>query len=359
MKRPSRAGVKSAPSSGTRFARKTAGRGANGASRACEVSDPAPELTRNATSTKRARTKRIREVLDEDKDQKGQGRSMSTFAEGDERPGAKAPEASETSPEHGNVGMAEEDALAADLLGFVLAGRPERIEDGLLALAPAPFRMGVRTLRELIANVGLCEREEVPSAEVRARLVHTVGRRLPRRALVVIDMIHDHLDPGALLEVPRARAVVPALKERLEAARDRGIPVVYVVDEHEADDPDLEAWGTHAVKGTKGTEVWEEIAPRPGDRIVKKPSYSAFFESKLGDVLEELAVDTLVLTGCLTEIGIMATATEAMQLGYAVEVPPDSQAGSCPELEAATIGTLRVMAPFGPARKARLERLAA
>jgi nicotinamidase-related amidase len=171
-------------------------------------------------------------------------------------------------------------------------------------------------------------------------------------------MIHDHLDPGTLLEVPRARMVVPALKQRLEAARARGVPVVYIVDEHDPDDPDLDAWGTHAVRGTKGTEVWDEIAPAPGDRIVKKASYSAFFESQLGNVLEELGVDTLVLTGCLTEIGIMATATDAMQRGYSVEVPPDAQAGSCPEAEAATMGTLSVMAPFGPARKARLDRLA-
>jgi nicotinamidase-related amidase len=76
-------------------------------------------------------------------------------------------------------------------------------------------------------------------------------------------------------------------------------------------------------------------------------------------VLDELKVDTLVLTGCLTEIGIMATATDAMQQGFAIEVPPDSQAGSSPEAEMAAMGTMRVMAPFGPARKARLERLAA
>src|SRR5256885_222970 len=94
-------------------------------------------------------------------------------------------------------------------------------------------------------------------------------------------------------------------------------PVVDVVDEHDPDDPDLDAWGTHAVKGTPGTEVWDEIAPESGDRIVKKPSYSAFHDSNLDQVLDELEIDTLVLTGCLTEIGLMATATDAMQRGFA------------------------------------------
>lgn len=253
------------------------------------------------------------------------------------------------------------DEQLADLMAFALAGRPERIEDGLVALTPpeAGVRQGVRDVREVLATIGRAETPEAPPPKLRARLMGSLAARTARKALVVIDMINDHLQPGALLEVPRARAVVPALRKRIAEARAAGVPIVYVVDEHEPDDPDLDAWGTHAVKGTPGTEVWSELAPESGDRIVKKPSYSAFYDSTLESVLDELKVDTLVLTGCLTEIGVMATATDAMQKGFAVEVPLDSQAGSCAEMETAAVGTINVMAPFGPARKARLERLAA
>lgn len=248
---------------------------------------------------------------------------------------------------------------AADLLAFALAGRPERIEDGLYALPGSPpgLREAVRETREALAALALGETTpEMPSPALRGRILATLEARKTRRALLVIDMINDHLEPGSLLEVPRARAIVPALERRIAAARAEGIPVVYVVDEHAPDDPDFDAWGVHAVKGTPGSEVWPAIAPAPGDRVVKKPSYSAFFQSDLARVLDELAVDTLVLTGCLTEIGIMATATDAYQQGFAVEVPADSQAGSCIEAEMAAMGTMSIMAPFGPARKARLER---
>lgn len=251
------------------------------------------------------------------------------------------------------------EALTAEVLGFVLAGRPERIEDGLLGLAPLPFRDSVREVRSVLTLLAAAPSSARPSEDLRERILATARRRVPRRALLVLDMIQDHLAPGALLEVPRARAIVPALAARLEAARAEGIPVVYVVDEHDADDPDLDLWGTHAVKGTPGTEVWAPLAPRAGDRVVKKPTYSAFHDSALGDVLDELGVDTLVLTGCLTELGVHATATDALQRGFSVEVPPDTQAGSSPEAEQMTLGTLRVMAPFGPARKRRQERLAA
>jgi nicotinamidase/pyrazinamidase len=252
---------------------------------------------------------------------------------------------------------AKEEQLA-DLAAFVLAGRPERVEDGVLMLAPAEFRAAVRDTREVLSVLGRAEEPKAPPAELRTKLLESLSRRTARRALVIIDMINDHLKPGSLLEVPRAREVVPALKKRIDEARAAGVPVVYVIDEHEPDDPDLDAWGTHAVKGTTGNDVWEELAPQSGDRIVKKASYSAFYESNLSSVLDELKIDTLVLTGCLTEIGIMATATDAMQQGFAVEVPPDSQAGSCVELEMAALGTMNVMAPFGPSRKKRLDRLA-
>lgn len=265
---------------------------------------------------------------------------------------AKTPEEARGTEESTN------EELLADVATFVLAGRPERVEDAMLMLAPAELRAAARETREVLSTLGRAEEPKAPPAELRARILGSLARRTARRALVVIDMINDHLKPGSLLEVPRARAVVPALKKRIDDARASGVPIVYVIDEHEPDDPDLDAWGTHAVKGTTGNEVWDELAPESGDRIVKKPSYSAFYESDLASVLDEMKVDTLVLTGCLTEIGIMATATDAMQQGFVVEVPADSQAGSCVELEMAALGTMNVMAPFGPARKKRLERLA-
>ena len=181
-------------------------------------------------------------------------------------------------PKDSDAPSAAEEQLA-DLAAFVMSGRPERVEDGVLMMAPPEFRAAVRDAREVSATLGRAELPAAPSANVRAKLLESLSRRTTRKALVIIDMINDHLQPGALLEVPRARAVVPALRKRIDEARAAGVPVVYVVDEHEHNDPDLDLWGTHAVKGTPGTEVWQDLAPESGDRIVRKPSYSAFFES--------------------------------------------------------------------------------
>jgi nicotinamidase-related amidase len=172
-------------------------------------------------------------------------------------------------------------------------------------------------------------------------------------------MIVDHLTPGRPLEVPRARDIIPRVARRIEEARAVGTPIVYILDQHTPDDPELDEWSAHAIEGTEGAQVWPALAPQAGDPVVTKRTYSSFFGLKLDEVLESLAVDTLVMTGCATEVQLMTTATDALQRGFAVEIPPDSQAGYSAMGEAFAMGVVSALIPFVPARKARLERIAA
>jgi nicotinamidase/pyrazinamidase len=257
--------------------------------------------------------------------------------------------------------MTDETALA-DLLAFVLAGRPERLTQFAMAQMPAEQRSGVGAVTDAMGALATAAGTVEPSDHLRRRVLATMGERMasrPRRALVVCDMIVDHLTPGRPLEVPRARDIVSAVARRIEEARSEGVPIVYVVDRHQASDPELDEWSTHAVEGTEGANVWPALAPQPGDRIVPKPTYSGFFASTLGQVLDDLAVDTLVMTGCATEVQLLTTATDALQRGFAVEIPPDAQAGSSAVAEQFALGVLAALIPYVPARKARLERIAA
>ncbi len=247
----------------------------------------------------------------------------------------------------------------ADLLEVVLAKRPDRVAEAALSLLPDDERAAVVALQEDIAALALAEPAKVPAHDLRARLLATVRTAKARRgrAVLVVDMINDHLVPGRILEVPRARDIVPALSERLAAARRDGVPVVYVVDRHEPLDSDLDDWGQHAVAGTEGAEVWPALAPLAGEHVVAKPSYSSFFRSKLEAVLDSLSVDTIELTGCSTEVQLLSTAADALQLGFAVEVPPALQAGTTVVGEQAALRTMQFLVPYKPARQARLERL--
>jgi nicotinamidase-related amidase len=253
-----------------------------------------------------------------------------------------------------------DESQLPDLVEFLLQGRPDHVVSGLLAAEAPDAKLGAAIVQDTLAALAWVEEPAEPSAELRARVISTAaqrhGRARERTAVLVLDMLNDHLSPGGSVEVPRAREIVPALNARLEAARSTGVPIIYVCDEHDPDDADLEDWTTHNVKGTKGAEVWPPLAPHSGDRLVTKSTYSAFTGSRLATVLDELRVDTLVVTGCLTEIGILATATDALQRGFAIEIPPDSQAGASPTAEAAALSILAMMPPYGAARRERIAR---
>jgi nicotinamidase-related amidase len=150
-----------------------------------------------------------------------------------------------------------------------------------------------------------------------------------KRALLIIDMLNDFVKEGAPLEVPETRRVIPAIKREIERARTEGEPVIYVCDSHEPDDIEFQrfGWPPHAIKGTKGAEVVDELKPLPDDILIEKVTYSGFYNTQLDEILTKLGIDTLRLTGCVTHICVMFTASDAVLRGYNVEVVTDAVAG--------------------------------
>jgi nicotinamidase-related amidase len=235
------------------------------------------------------------------------------------------------------------------LLQRLLEGAPDRVLASMSAASPEDTR-DLAALRDEVALLALAAPPASPPPRLRERLLASRPRpRRPERpVLVVLDMINDYLTEGRPLEVPRARAIVTAVKRCIADARAAGVPVIYVCDSHETDDPDFYDWPRHAVAGTGGDEVWPELAPSPGDHLVKKRTYSAFTGSSFGPLLDELSADHVILTGCATEVGIFATAKDALERGFVVTVPPDCQAGASPLTELAALVTMSALPPFEP-----------
>jgi len=150
-----------------------------------------------------------------------------------------------------------------------------------------------------------------------------------QRALLVIDMLEDFVRPGAPLEVPRTRDILPAMRRRVSRARRGGELVVYVCDSHRKNDPEFArmGWPPHAVAGTKGAAVVREISPEPGDVVVEKKTYSGFHRTHLSSVLRRLGIRSLSLSGCVTNICILYTAADAAMRGYDVTVEESVVAG--------------------------------
>ncbi|MBU4174767.1 MAG: cysteine hydrolase [Actinobacteria bacterium] len=146
-------------------------------------------------------------------------------------------------------------------------------------------------------------------------------------ALLVVDMINDFVRPDGALPVPAAMGIVPYVASLADEARRLGIPVVYVDDSHDPDDKEFEDWPVHAVEGTDGARVVDKLEPNEGDHVVTCKCYSGFFGTKLDELLGELGVEHVVVTGTVTNICVYATCLDAYMRGYRITVPRNGVAG--------------------------------
>lgn len=128
-------------------------------------------------------------------------------------------------------------------------------------------------------------------------------------AVIVIDMIKDNIFEGA-------KKIIPRIKKLLEVARAHRIPIIYANDSFFPFDPMFERIRRHAIRGTAGTQVIDELKPERGDIIVEKRRFSAFFKTDLDLTLRCLNVDTVALCGINTWACVLFTAADAVSLDF-------------------------------------------
>ena len=150
---------------------------------------------------------------------------------------------------------------------------------------------------------------------------------LPARetAVVVVDCQNDFCHPDGKLYSPASREIIPRLVRLVEKARAAGAKVFYTQDTHMPDDNwEFPIWGPHAIRGTWGWEIVDELKPREGDVVVQKPRYDAFYDSMLDHLLRMYGVRHLVIAGTVANICVLHTVAGAWMRTYRVVVPADA-----------------------------------
>lgn len=178
--------------------------------------------------------------------------------------------------------------------------------------------------------------------------------RMVRVALAVIDMQNDFVIPGAPACVAGAMASVPAIARLLAKARAEGWAVFHVVRQHAADGHDAEVFRRRlyaggrgiCVQGSPGAEIVEGLAPLPGEALIVKRRFSAFFGTDFDERLRRAGVETLVLAGTQYPNCVRGTAADALYRDYRVVVVTDACSAQSAEVAQANI---RDMAGMGMA----------
>lgn len=115
-----------------------------------------------------------------------------------------------------------------------------------------------------------------------------------KTTMIVVDMQNDFVAVGGGLETPAARAIVPKLSRVMKMCRDAGIRVIYTTHAHRRDGCDMGLFDDlhppianrdALVDGTSGVEIYPDLAPMPGEHVIKKHRYSGFFGTDLDIIL--------------------------------------------------------------------------
>jgi nicotinamidase-related amidase len=173
-----------------------------------------------------------------------------------------------------------------------------------------------------------------------------------RTALVIVDMLDEFVKPNwSPYWVPDATEQIPKIQELIATCRKAEVPIIYTAYKfHEAgiDVPrgakyipiyrmDLELLGQIFTKPS----VYEEIAPEPGDLVLLKPTYDAFYGTKLDLVLKNMDIENVIICGTMTNFCCGSTARAAFMQGYNVVFGSDINSSDDPTIHESELKTLR------------------
>jgi nicotinamidase-related amidase len=162
-----------------------------------------------------------------------------------------------------------------------------------------------------------------------------------RTGLVMFDTLHGYLHPSDPEKVKflADRNILPNMQRLLAGARKVGMTAFYPSGAHAADGSDSVARLTDTDmdlspisgaqkpprfhKGGKESEIAAEVAPIKGDVVVPKHRWNSFHQTDLDLHLRVRGIETIVIAGGSTDVGVASTVFAARDLDYGVVVVRD------------------------------------
>jgi len=161
--------------------------------------------------------------------------------------------------------------------------------------------------------------------------------------LILFDTLHGYLHPQDQKKVAflAERNILPNLQRLLAGARSVGMTTFYPSGAHAPDgsdtverltdtDMDLAPGGgadkpikPRFHKGSKDAEIAAELSPLDSDVIVPKQRWNSFHQTNLELQFRARGIDTIVIAGGSTDVGIASTVFAARDMDYGIVVVRD------------------------------------
>lgn len=175
-----------------------------------------------------------------------------------------------------------------------------------------------------------------------------------RTAHLVVDMQNAFVEEGALMEVPTAKEIVNNINDVNAGLREAGGVSIFlrfttntadhwpVYFQHFQNEAFAKAQVEAFQPGSHGHALYSELDVRESDLILEKTRFSAFTQgcSNTLNVLRERGVDTVLISGTLTNVCCELTARDAQQLGFKVIMISDANAALSDEEHNAAINAV-------------------
>lgn len=146
-------------------------------------------------------------------------------------------------------------------------------------------------------------------------------------ALLILDMQKYFLDKSSHAYIPSAPAIIPKIKNLMDAFLKKGLPVFFTrhIDQENIESC-MNKWWRDSIQET---DTLSEIIPElnhPDVIIIKKSQYDAFYQTPLEKLLKEKEIKQVLITGVMTHLCCETTARSAFMRDFIVFFPIDGSA---------------------------------
>ncbi|MBP1970284.1 nicotinamidase-related amidase [Virgibacillus natechei] len=148
---------------------------------------------------------------------------------------------------------------------------------------------------------------------------------LENTAVLFVDVINDFDFDGGENLLKHTDEILPNMKKLRDFAKKNNLPTIYINDHYGLWQADFNKI-IDRCKNERSKQVIDTLKPDKDDYFIIKPQHSAFFQTPLQSLLNELNKTHLIMAGIAGDICILFTAKDAYMYDFDMHIPENCMA---------------------------------